>query len=64
MIIFLNKNSLLAPTEPFIALTEMSPPCNYNFAMDDTEGVCDLYDDDDEQEAEGDNNDTSPMPCV
>jgi hypothetical protein len=37
----------------------MTPPSTYHYAMDDTEGVCDLYDDDQE-----DNDNGSPMPCV
>jgi transcription factor E2F3 len=49
----------ITSTEPFIPLTEMTPPSTYHYAMDDTEGVCDLYDDDQE-----DNDNGSPMPCV
>jgi hypothetical protein len=36
----------------------MAQPDDYHDVMDDTEGVCDLYDDDD------DDNDISTMPCV
>ncbi len=35
----------------------MAQPDDYHDVMDDTEGVCDLYDDDDD-------NDISTMPCV
>jgi hypothetical protein len=37
----------------------MTPPSNYHYAMDDTEGVCDLYDAGDDED-----NDVSPVPCV
>jgi hypothetical protein len=37
----------------------MAQPDDYHDVMDDTEGVCDLYDDDDD-----DDNDISTMPCV
>ena len=39
----------------------MSPPYEYHYAMDDTEGVCDLYNDDDDDD---DDNDISSIPCV
>ncbi|CAF0784610.1 unnamed protein product [Rotaria sordida] len=48
----------IVSTEPFIPLGEMAQPDDYHNVMDDTEGVCDLYDDDD------DDDDVSAMPCV
>jgi len=36
----------------------MAQPDDYHYVMDDTEGVCDLYDDND------DDDDASIMPCV
>jgi hypothetical protein len=37
----------------------MAQPDDYHYVMDDTEGVCDLYDDNDD-----DDDDASIMPCV
>jgi hypothetical protein len=44
-------------TDPFIPLSEMAQPDDYHNVMDDTEGVCDLYNNDDDDDA-------STMPCV
>jgi len=44
----------IASTEPFIPLSEMAQPDDYHYVMDDTEGVCDYYDNDDD----------STIPCV
>jgi hypothetical protein len=52
---FYKQKYLLVSTEPFIPLGEMAQPDDYHYVMDDTEGVCDLYNDDD---------DISAMPCV
>ncbi|CAF1478928.1 unnamed protein product [Adineta steineri] len=37
----------LTPTEPFISLGEMAQSDDYHFVMDDSESVCDLYDNED-----------------
>ncbi|CAF3363359.1 unnamed protein product [Rotaria sp. Silwood1] len=48
----------IVSTEPFILLGEVAQPDDYHDVMDDTEGVCDFYNDDD------DDDDVSAMPCV
>ncbi|CAF2784205.1 unnamed protein product [Rotaria sp. Silwood2] len=48
----------IVSTEPFIVLGEMAQPDDYDDVMDDSEGVCDLYNNDD------DDDDASTMPCV
>ncbi|CAF1324478.1 unnamed protein product [Rotaria magnacalcarata] len=54
---FDESGSPIASTEPFITLGEMAEPDDYHNVLDDTEGVCDLYDDDD-------NDDATAMTCA
>ena len=45
----MNVNStFLVPGNAFIPLSEMAQPDDYLCAMEDNEGVCDLYNDDDD----------------
>ncbi|CAF3055837.1 unnamed protein product [Rotaria socialis] len=53
---FDESGSPIASTEPFITLGEMAEPDDYHNVLDDTEGVCDLYDDD--------NDDVTAMTCA